>query len=104
MTGTQLAASVNLPPRPQLNSCLPQRMRAITDENSCAAAKSISEEEEGGGGGRGGGRRTEALASSQTPASNDGLEDRSLRGLACLPEKLSIESDTQTNPLKPTLH
>lgn len=52
MTGTQLAASVNLsPPHPQLNSCLPQRMRAITDENSCAAAKSIFEEEEGGGGG-----------------------------------------------------
>lgn len=98
MTGTQLAASVNLPtpPPPQLNSCLPQRMRAITDENSCAAAKSIFEE--------GGGGETKALASSQTPASNDGLEDRSRRGLACLPEKLSIESDTQTNPLKPTLH
>lgn len=54
MTGTQLAASVNLPrPPPQLNSCLPERMRAITDENSCAAAKSIFEEggREGGEGG-----------------------------------------------------
>lgn len=39
-----------------------------------------------------------------TPASNDGLEHRSRRGLACVPERLSIESDTQTNPLKPTLH
>lgn len=67
-------------------------MRVITDENSCAAAKSIW----------GGGDKSARV--EPTLASNDGLVDRSRRGLACVPERLSIELDTQTNPLKPTLH
>lgn len=101
MTGTQwlhlfssprivFYSKVNLPPNStpaRCSACGQSRMRTLV-----RAAKSIW----------GGGDKSARVA--PTLASNDGLEHRSRGGLACVPERLSIELDTQTNPLKPTLH
>lgn len=82
----------------QLNSCLLLYMWAIMDRNSCTAAKSI----------RGGGDKSVHV--EPTLACNDGLEHRSRRGLAYVPEKpfyrvrhsdKSLEAHTTLRSIQP---
>lgn len=82
----------------QLNACLLLYMWAIMDRNSCTAAKSI----------RGGGDKSVHV--EPTLPCNDGLEHRSRRGLAYVPEKpfyrvrhsdKSLEAHTTLRSIQP---